>query len=453
VKNIYHWLLLIVSAHAYACAFVCNAYLWWLSLLFLFPFFLALNYSSLSFIHGFVWAFIAVFYAMSGLFFVLMGISGDAWIVGFCLGLLMVLFCSVCGGIVMMCAHMVIKKYAIVSVGLRYSVYGIALFVFFWFLDSHCLLLVGLPEGCPLLYPLLPLAHQPSLLWIVPYSGAMGLLLMVIGITICMMIYHTWRWCLLYSLFFVVYYELSCVFYVPAERPMDMPRIGAVPCMMRLTSQSADCVMQMITRRLKNFLIRYPSTEIVVMPESSLNGLTEKDFRCLNHESLGKPIHIIFGSERVTDQGLYNTAYYLYNGELRYYCDKQHAVVMTEQLGWFLDTPFFRELYFNKAEQIVTSRDCKQRIVVGDLGACVLYICSELFSAKRCLHQGECDIIIALVNDLSFSLYMHAEYIHELLLLLAQYKAIIWRQNIVYISYHYAFFIDTHGICHALNNG
>ncbi len=166
---------------------------------------------------------------------------------------------------------------------------------------------------------------------------------------------------------------------------------------------------------------------------------------------IGKAIHLIFGSFRYDDNGnYYNTAYWVYNGQLQQCFDKRHAVLISERLAWLSLFSAVKDVYGDAVHSTTISVNDRLPIVMPGCMTCVPYICSELFFNEYPDDIYKNIAIIALVNDRAF-LGSCALYISDLLLQVARMRAIAWQRDIIYVSYSCSLFIDKYGMIAELN--
>ena len=453
-----HWFLLILSACFYSIAFLFTTFFWWLIFIFLFPFLYVLTKNNFSFKHGFIWAFILLLIHLSDTIFVLIGLSGAFWVVGLLLSVIMLLYLSCCAGILFWLLSACIRKYAITSPTIRICLYVFMVGIFFIWVDRYALCVIGRLEGYCLINPLLPIAQVPYFLHHLSRLGKINMIMILFFFQTAFFL------SLLYKnkKIYVISLLLTCFwiysFFCSYTKHVTIPFLAHM-CVLPYTICNSvfaqEHVLDIFLCRFKEILIRFPHTEIIIMPESACSVfdsfLSLDAAKKWSAEYVGKPLHIIFGSTRTDGCNKYNTAYWVYDGIVQQWCDKRHAMLMTEQLSIVLNNVFFKNIYFNVDDQITVSFQPKQKITLTKDTDYVVYLCSELFFNENPDEMYQTLPIIVLVNDLLFSLYSRVHYIQKLLLLSARYKAIAWQREIMYVSYTYSFFINKQGICYSLN--
>jgi len=327
---------------------------------------------------------------------------------------------------------------------------------FFVWVDRYALCIIGRWEGYCLINPLLPLAQAPYFLHELPCFGKLSMIMILFFFqtTVFVSLFYKNKKLYLWNLLFVCFwmYSFFCS-YIKHGMVPSLTHVCVLPYMICASTQ--ERTLDVFLCRFKEILVHFPETEIIIMPESACSVFD--NFSSLNAvkkwstQYVGKPLHIIFGSARKDGDKTYNTAYWIYDGVVQQWCDKRHAMLMTEQLSIVLNNTFFNSIYFNVDNQITVSSKPKQKITLNHDAQYVVYLCSELFFNETSDDDYQSVPIIALVNDLLFSLYSRIQYIQKLLLLFAQYKAIAWQREIIYVSYTYSFFINKQGMCYPLN--
>ncbi len=197
-------------------------------------------------------------------------------------------------------------------------------------------------------------------------------------------------------------------------------------------------VIKIVSIQLKKIITMYPEVEIIIMPESAFNISNFAELPELlqlwNKDYIGKPIHIIFGASRYHDDNYYNSLHWVYNGVLQQCYDKKHVMLMSERLSYWMDSDYLRSVYFTEQQPITTAVCTRIKLPLLPNKTFVPYICSELFFNEWPDDTSRYPII-ALINDLLFLESWWSLYIHKLLILLAQFKAIQWQRDIIYVSY------------------
>jgi hypothetical protein len=250
---------------------------------------------------------------------------------------------------------------------------------------------------------------------------------------------------------------LVCFFYpMPeAQRPLWIPQVVSVPATYSSRSPYPVSTAKVLARDFAQIVAQNSDVNCIVLPESAAN--CESLFQSpelvalWSEQNIGKPLHIICGSCRSDGLQQYNSAYWVYNGVVQCCFDKRHAMLITERLGYLLESPFWQNIYFNAGLQTTVSVVDRGVIAIDNQFQCVPYICSELFFYEQPFDCFVGSPIVVLVNDSLFRLSAFSGYMTHLLVLLARYKAIAWQRGILYISYANSVFIDSCGLCYELS--
>jgi apolipoprotein N-acyltransferase len=214
-----------------------------------------------------------------------------------------------------------------------------------------------------------------------------------------------------------------------------------------IRAHSANGALRILMHHIKKLTATYPETSIIIMPESALDIIDHNILGKFHEAYLQKPLHLICGACHHQDQNYYNSLYWIHNGALQVRFDKKHVMLMTERLADWMNVDWLRKIYFK--DDVSITRSCNERklLQISESVAFVPYICSELFFNEYpddCYHDKP---IIAIVNDT----LLIDSYMQDLLLLLAQFKAIQWQRHIVYVSYGASIFINKQGMVKEIN--
>jgi len=225
--------------------------------------------------------------------------------------------------------------------------------------------------------------------------------------------------------------------------------IKALPIMVCSTAKNPAVVVKIAAHQLKHIITEYPKAEVVIMPESAFNINNFADLSALlqwwNSDYIGKKIHLIFGASRLYKDCYYNSLHWVYNGILQGYCDKRHAMLLSERLPAWMNGQLMQQLYFNQSSPITISFCKRGTLSLSECGEFIPYICSELFFNELPDDEHKNKPMIVVVNDSLFVSNIFSSYIQKLLVLLARFRAIQWQRDIVYVSYAQSLFIDRCG--------
>lgn len=446
--NITHWFLLILSAVLYAISFI-YSYIWGLVFIFPIPLLYLVCIYNLSFIHGFVWGLIFFALHLHDGIFIITRLAGNFWWVGCLIGICMVLYQALWSGLLFYSATTIIIWFSIDDCPLlRLFAWVLTLFCFIYWVDQYCLWIFGILEGYPFMHPLILLTQQPGLLLLLPILGKslLTILFLCISASFVSLLWYknNKAFCFFVSI---------CSFWIwswltgfkQAKQPDRYNCIKSLPCMVYSTGKNPQVTMKVVARHIKNTIEQHPQTTTIIMPESALNIMDLEDkpeLLLLWHEKYtAKPLHIILGTCRAKDGNYYNSLYWVYNGELKAHYDKKHAMMITERLANWMDYDFMRTIYFK--DGISITKSCNERLLLkmSEDISFVPYICSEFFFTEYPDDCYENVPIIVMVNDT----LLDGSYMQTLLLLLAQFKAIQWQREIVYVSYAQSVVIDKVG--------
>lgn len=458
IVKIFHWVLLFLSAFLYALPFICTYYLWWLVFFFPIPLLYIICTQNLSFVHGYIWGVVTFLLHVYGGIYVISCMAGKSWPIGLLLGITVVLYQALSVAILFWCATLIARYFSLKSTVARLFLWATALMFFIMWTDWYCLWIFGIKEGYPLMHPLIPLAQHPQMLLLLPIIGKLLLTVLfllfsvssVAVIRLCswsallmlIMVCMPWIWC-------------WCSNVLKSGKPSYVSHIKSIPFMTYSSNKNPVAMMKIACEELRALIAQYPGTNIIIMPESALNctvfGDRSELLQFWNEQCIGKVIHLIFGSFRYDDNGnYYNTAYWVYNGQLQQCFDKRHAVLISERLAWLSLFSVVKDVYSDAVHSTTISGNDRLPIVMADCMTCVPYICSELFFNEYPDDMYKDIAIIALVNDTAF-LRSCASYIADLLLQVACVKAIAWQRDIIYVSYSRSLCIDRYGTISELN--
>lgn len=452
MKNM-RWFLLIFSGILYAIPFLLSDHFWWLIFTFPIPLLYVTRMVTLSFIHGYVWGCVVFALHLSGGIHVIASMAHESWPIGVAIGIAMILYQALYPALLFWSVAQIISIFSVQSLVVRLFIYSSALWLFIMWTDWYCMWIFGVQEGYPLMHPLIPLAHNPALLCLLPILGKLlltGLFLLVPLSCTLLLWYKNNRALLL--LCAAVAPWIACWWAGVSETQQFYwhNQIKSLPYMACSTVSNPIVVVKVVGNKLRNIIEQYPETEIIIMPESAFNVSNFADFPELlqlwNEDCLGKAVHFVFGASRWRNGNYYNSLHWVYNGVLQSYHDKKHAMLLSERLSPWMSNTIMRQVYFSKDAPIALSSDERIKFAFLQDIAFVPYICSELFFNELPDHTHGDSPIIAVINDSMFLGDWCVSYIQKLLVLLARYKAIQWQRDIVYVSYSQSLFIDKYGL-------
>jgi apolipoprotein N-acyltransferase len=202
-------------------------------------------------------------------------------------------------------------------------------------------------------------------------------------------------------------------------------------------------------KEFKTIIDKYPSAELIVMPESSYycRHLSKNpDLANLwSQKHMGKKVHLVIGAFRWENGKHYNSLHWIYDGKVQAYFDKRHTMVLVEQMPAWFDIGPLRSLYFRTFPEITPSHQPRPLLTIFDDTPFVPYICSELFFNEKPDDSYTGVPILAISNDSWFAYPRSVPYMQELMYLAARFKAIEWQRDIVYVAFSRSGYIDMYG--------
>jgi hypothetical protein len=446
--KIVYWLLLFFSAVLYFLPFLFSDFLWWLIFLFPIPFLYVTSKHNLSFLHGYIWGLFVFALHGSGGIYSITRMAQEAWVIGIVLGISMVLYQAMYLGLIFYAATTIIHRWKVEGFLYRLLMWTVALLVFIIWTDNYSFWIFGVLEGYPLMHPLLPLAQHPALLTLMPLIGEHALTILFLLFSFSVVVFTRYK--NYTALFFVgcasMPWLLSLWCASASEAPAWYACTKSLPCMVHCNGDDPTVPFKVVAHQLRKIITQFPATEMIIMPESAFNlsnfEQLSSSLQLWNEFHLGKPIHILFGAGRQEGGNCYNALHWVYDGVLQGYHDKQHTMLISERLVWWMDNDVLRRIYRKDGITITRSDNDVIAMKLAQDILFVPYICSELFFNEKPHDEYAYMPIIAIVNDMWFL----NTYIQNLLLLLARTKAISWQHDIAYVSYTQSVFIDIQGV-------
>jgi apolipoprotein N-acyltransferase len=318
-----------------------------------------------------------------------------------------------------------------------------------WFyciiVDRFCLLPFDVCEGYTFVNPLIFLSALPELLQFLPLLGKELLLMLVFLPSALTVLYlHTRNRKTLIALCMVLLFWILSVFTPVTEypRPAWLDHITVVPVVFHRTPH-----LTLLARNIQKIFVdviqKHPDTQLIIMPEAAIycDHLLQKEIPLhWNEAGIGKSVHLIAGAFRWDDDNYRNTCFWIHNGIMQQHFDKRHAVVLTERLPRLLQWDFVHDLYFQKSSPTAASTNVRPLMAIDGVTNVVPYICSELFFNQSIDDAFWPQPILALCND-----RWTLPFFRECMLVMAQFKAILWSRPILYISFSHIYYIHVNG--------
>lgn len=435
-------LFLILSALCFILPFWLSSIFWWL----IFFSFVPLFYSALhpasrdkvSFWHGYAWGFLVFFLHVSGFVQSLFSMTQGSF---FLLALIIVgviAYLAVYTGLWFLVTDFLLQFFSVNHSVIVLSIWILTATVYIWCIDTVCLWPFLRIEGYPFIHPLLPLATHPQLLWIMPYSGktALTLLLIITNASIA-----TWLHIRRIRSFVITTISFLpwIVFFYTAPPPQNPPAwlCKIVPLQIQFPPQSKTIFPSLYYECVYKYQ-QYPDAQLIVLPESALYQPIDTTFTDLIDIQLPD---LLIGSLCINKKHTYNTLYWIKKGKIIHKFCKRHTLFFTEQLPWWCNNGACNSLLFSESSQRSCSHNQRPLLTISSDIFVVPYICSELFFNRYPDDNYVQFTILALCNDWWYSV----NYPRQLMLLVAQLKALEWKRPIIYISYFYTYFIDAQG--------
>ncbi|MGC2310593.1 MAG: hypothetical protein WA432_03170 [Candidatus Babeliaceae bacterium] len=394
-------------------------------------------FSTLSFFYGFMWGWCAFVVHTVPLFCALVPVVYGKC--SFFIGWLVVIsYGALYAGGWFFIVRLMVKKSG--SLFLRFCVVLFLYLLFFEWMSNYCLWIFDYWEGYVCFHPVLLAIHKPLVQKIVLYSGLKGGLL-VIGLISCLGTYAYYRRSVYIGLIFCCFLLLTVFPYQCTQKlpPAWFDEIGyATVPFCSGTVEVYERIAE-VTHVIRKLLTHYPSLKTIIMPESTFPFSINKYpfFAACFVPFLKDDQRLLVGAYRSEGEYVYNSCYCIGADGVHALYDKQHRMFFLERIptwfnyrlfkSWFLKDSF----YFQKAE--ITKNVCW-----GKSMPFKLLICSDIFFNRLVSYA---DPVICLVNDAWFK----GTAIPELLYRRALMQAIISQNDLVYVSYTRALFIDRKG--------
>lgn len=452
MNGIKTYALLICSAWLYAVPALFNTYFWWVSFIWLLPFlYVVVENNYLSYRQAYVWSFCANAFHLSGIFIGIIHMAEGSFIQALFVAFWIVFYAALFGLSIAFIANFCLRyvfgclPYAMVWA------YVFAMWVYFLLMDHVCMTPFDVVEGYFLLHPVLPLVACPSLVRLLPWLHGEGLCVLLLATQAALfgfLYYRSMYWKKL--LFGCVTFWLLCLI-LPMqqyEKPLWFEEVVAVPYVFR-TTPSVEGMIELATTFFKDVTATHTNATIFLMPEASFYydqlAHTVLPYTLTKKHTI-KPVHLLTGAFSWDGNKYRNTLYWLYDGKVKYQFHKKHAMVLTERTPSWFRYQLIHDLYFKNMHEIIPSNNARPVLKITDQFSVVPYICSELFFAKRPRDCFKTCMIYALCND-----RWTVDYVKLLMLRVAQYKAIEWSRDVVYVSFAYQYYINPIGCMLPLN--
>lgn len=307
---------------------------------------------------------------------------------------------------------------------------------FFWYISYSCFWPLYGCEGYPFANPLLPLLLCDSMKICIRYTGFLSSLFIFFFLITFPLFIKRKSATLIYILI------VLCFLFLPLDTNKNFHSHWA--------SEILPISMQFSYHKSSLFPFECIKTKALLSPQKTIIISPESAFYCyplfnkISLNVLNDPgVDYILGSFFQDSQEMYNTLYHISNGIIQNMHHKQHTVMFTESLPvWFCIILHALGL----CNDNFSIKKAPKHHDIWHIGGAIFepYICSELFFHYKPLHPLESNSTIVLCcNDSWFTGW--ADYVSTLMVTDAQFKALLWHKDILYIGYQNALFISAQG--------
>ncbi len=331
------------------------------------------------------------------------------------------------------------------SMTTKFLIWTMGLWLYLLTIDYALFWVFGRVEGYVFMNPLLPLATVPSLLILLHWLSMPAMLFLYCITTSCLSWYLLRRSIsnAVLVLLTTTIWWLPTLFINQHTPPAWLNQVGHLSIILPET-MPADRGTTLIAHEVQQLAMQHPDLRLVIMPESAWNGLPLNEITILPALTNLSVPHVIIGSFSLENQIHCNSLYWFAHGTRAGRFDKCHAIPFIERIPWGGDR-LCNHLFFKKSDPICPSNTPRSSITANSISL-VPYICSELFLNNSPYDPICAAPILATCNDWWFGL----SYFRQLMLMVAQLRAIQWRRSILYISFYYAQYIDLYGTKHPI---
>ena len=438
-------LLLLLSATAYTLPFVAPFHFWWLTFLFPSFLFLALHQNKLLWTDLLIWSLTVSTVHLFPLGNAIIQMTSAPLYVQLLPTILLIMYVTLYPFGLLIGITTLFHRFK-PTLFAKLLIWTVSLWLYLLTVDYALFWIFGRMEGYVFMNPLLPLAAAPSLLILIHWL-LMPFMLLLYCITTSMISWFLLRRSIantmLLFLVIVVWIAPSLLIH-STQPPAWLNQVGHLPMILPET-MPAERGSVLIAYEVQQLAMQHPDLRLVIMPESAWNGLPLNEVSELPSLKDLSVSHVIIGSFSLQDQIHYNSLYWFKRGQRAGQFDKCHAVPFIERIPWggqLLCT----KLFFKKSDPICPTKKLRSPLIIDDSITLIPYICSELFMNNNIYDPASTHPILAACNDWWFGL----SYFRQLMLMVAQLRAIQWNRPILYISFYYAQYIDPYGIIHPI---
>lgn len=440
-----NWLLF-TAGFLYPLPFLAADYFWWVTFLFPLPLLYLGTHHNVSFKDGYMWGLITFSLHLSGVLYSVINMAEGSLLLAFIPAFFIIAYQSLYAGLLFWISTKInnFKKLEPGSV-YRTLVWVGTLSLYIFYFDRYCLWLFDRLEGYFLMHPLLPLAQQPQLLRLLPIFGKPLLTLLLFAPATLLVASMRYK-----KMFFG--FGLSCLiwcaqFFAPLKKLQQPVWLQNIGYLQKTFSKipNLSLVAETMEHDFKALAHKYPDVELIVMPESSLFvdciSTTPELCSYWDEQHISRPLNLILGAFRWNDTRYHNTLHWIANGKLEQLFDKRHTMILTERAPSLFNLDKLNKLYFSKMPQVDVSHNPRPLLPLLSNQSFVPYICSEILFNENPDDDYPDKPILSINNDD----WTIDPFVPKLMLLNAQFKAIQWQRDIVYVSYKHAHYLNKHG--------
>lgn len=408
--------------------------LWWVSFLVPWCVFRALLTQRLSWWHGCLWAGSSFLtQSAAGLYGLYQLAAGPAVMKFLFLGMILAVV-SAWGGVCFWIASFCVRHVPALdpSIPLRMSDLNGRISMMFPWVLALWVFYTGVCEYYLLFNPLLPLITQPVMQFLLQSLGAPTALLCFLGMAALL---AAAKRVMLGVVLFVSMWALG-----NAALRRDMPALPAELAHVGVVQErypiSNSCMLQVL--KLREDLAR-ANTACVMTPEACVYDSHFFSVPDLYAKWVDASKTLVVGGFRWVGENYCNSLFLIRNGRVEAVFDKRYVLPFVEYMPT-CSFSCFEDMYFKTTPVRAAGENARPVWKLCDGVAIVPYICSELLLRTEPDDNYPDTMILCVCND------AWAPWpIPHMMLLTAQYQALVWQRDILYVSYKYYNFIHTCG--------
>lgn len=442
------------SALGYGLAFVFSGTLWWTMFIFLVPLLYVAATNRLSFTEGLFYGYVLWGTAASGVLHAIFSLGSGSLALRLVPVMFIITFEALFTSLWFFLSQKIIDLCKVRSTYAKLLVWAGTTYGYYYWVTQYSLSLSHHWEGYFLMHPLLPFMEYPALLSYVPSLGKEFLTILLILTNLAFtlpFIIADRRVLVAAPLIGLLPWLLSISKALPKKpAPAWLTSVAVLPKKYR-TNRHLSPLARLMAKDMKQLLEKHPQVDLILLPEYALlfdlSTVPElASFFSTAH--VGKPVHVIMGAYRWHKEKLFNASYWIYDGTIKQVFSKRHTMPLIEGMASWYNIPAIKQLYHTDLPPISAGTQSRIPIKLFEGVSFVPYICSELYFNTVPDDEYPSSVIIALCKDTWASM----SYLHRLMYLAARFKALEWQRPILYVSYTYHGYLDTHGGVTALNS-